>query len=286
MHRVPTSTSKAMNASKAQDPAVRPSPADLPPHLAKVAAQLRQGKSNKEAAKALGLSCSSVGTYAKQLNRHFNVTSRAELVRTLVESEFEHSNTGRPPSPAATSRTEVRVDVLRANQIVADGMTAGQFTAVEVKGEGGMRLTPIRGRKPVVAGLAAFVALIGGGAFLIDRAPDEPPAAQLPPEPDVVDFLDRPVTVQTVANEEPSYIGFVNPGQLLRVVSFGGPVVLNVNREEFEVDGELLFEVGHGGRTTVASIRGEVETSIEFLPARMHPNYDPERHFPHPHAVR
>ena len=58
--------------------------ADLPPRLQQTLRLLLRGKSEKEAARSLGLSPTTLHKYVTALYRHFGVTSRAELLARLL----------------------------------------------------------------------------------------------------------------------------------------------------------------------------------------------------------
>ena len=60
-----------------------PTPVTLPRHLQRVVDQLRIGRSEKEAAAALGLSRHTVHTYVKELYRRLDVQSRGEAMAKL-----------------------------------------------------------------------------------------------------------------------------------------------------------------------------------------------------------
>jgi len=55
----------------------------LPPRLARVAAEMARGRSDKEIADVLGLSFNTVRTYGRQLYRAAGVHSRAALLRAM-----------------------------------------------------------------------------------------------------------------------------------------------------------------------------------------------------------
>jgi len=58
--------------------------ADLPPRLVETLALLLQGHSEKQVARALGLSVHTVHVYVKSLYRRYDVSSRAELLALHV----------------------------------------------------------------------------------------------------------------------------------------------------------------------------------------------------------
>ncbi len=61
-----------------------PRPGDLPPRVRQVLTCFLDGDSDKQAAARLGISRHTVNEYAKQINRHFGVTGRAELLARWV----------------------------------------------------------------------------------------------------------------------------------------------------------------------------------------------------------
>jgi DNA-binding CsgD family transcriptional regulator len=61
-----------------------PSPLGLPPRVRQVLKCFLEGDSDKQAAARLGISRFTVNEYAKQIHRHFGVSSRAELLARWV----------------------------------------------------------------------------------------------------------------------------------------------------------------------------------------------------------
>src|SRR5213595_2260676 len=57
---------------------------DLPPRVAQTLQCLLSGQSEKEVARELGLSPHTIHVYVKTLHKHFNVSSRAELLARFV----------------------------------------------------------------------------------------------------------------------------------------------------------------------------------------------------------
>lgn len=65
---------------------------DLPPRLKAVLRQLLMGNSEKQAAKALGLTTTTVHTYVKALYRQYDVSSRGELLARFVRQSHQPSS--------------------------------------------------------------------------------------------------------------------------------------------------------------------------------------------------
>jgi DNA-binding CsgD family transcriptional regulator len=78
--------------------------ATLPPRLRQVLHCLLAGDSAKDAARKLGLSVHTARDYVKDSYRHFNVSSRAELLAQLMRQppapDVQHPGNGSPRGPA------------------------------------------------------------------------------------------------------------------------------------------------------------------------------------------
>jgi DNA-binding NarL/FixJ family response regulator len=76
-----------------------PSPAALPPRVRQVLRCLLEGDGDKQIAKRLGLSSSTVNEYVKRIFGHFGVVSRAELLARWVRRGWGQNGPGWAEAP-------------------------------------------------------------------------------------------------------------------------------------------------------------------------------------------